>query len=243
MRRLGDTVLIEGTYQHQALQSGNPVQRFWHYNKLVAIDQIMPPSPTDFVLDVGCGSGVVADHLGKGCRRVIGIDGNREAIHFARAQFKRDHLIFLEALVDEAFETNEPVDKVYSLELIEHVYFAQGLALLKNCRRILKPDGLVFLTTPNYHSLWPAIEWTMDRLRLAPQMGGHQHVEYYHRHKLQKLADEAGFSVLRLATGWLLSPWLAPLLGDRAATALSRLELKALPVGGSLLVAVLQVRP
>ena len=130
------------------------------------------------------------------------------------------------------------VDKFYSLEVIEHIYRPQGVAMLRNFHRLLRRGGQALITTPNYRSFWPVLEWTLDRFGLAPKMAGEQHVEHYHRRKLAEVAREAGFRVSTIRTICVVSPWLAP-VSWRLATAAAKSELRIpLPLG-CVLVAVL----
>jgi 2-polyprenyl-3-methyl-5-hydroxy-6-metoxy-1,4-benzoquinol methylase len=242
VRRTGDTVLVEGDYQYEALHSGNAVQRFWHENKRLTIERLLPPAPGELVLDVGCGSGVVADFLAERGAEVVGIDGNERAIAFARGRFDRPNLTFRLGLVDERFRSDRPVDKIYCLELIEHIYRDQGRTMLSHFLRILRPGGAVFLTTPNYRSLWPVIERLMDALRLAPPLADHQHVEHYHPAKLRALAADAGFVVETLRTTCFAAPWLAP-LSHALALRVDRLETGLDLVPGSIVACVLRKAP
>lgn len=107
-KRTGDTIKIPGDYQYKALTTGNPVQRFWHESKQRIISQLMPPEPTDFILDVGCGSGVIANFLGQSGAKVWGIDGNKDALNFARETFKAPNLEYHLGLVDDLFECGAP---------------------------------------------------------------------------------------------------------------------------------------
>jgi 2-polyprenyl-3-methyl-5-hydroxy-6-metoxy-1,4-benzoquinol methylase len=105
---------------------------------------------------------------------------------------------------------------IYCLELIEHIHRLQAEKMLDLFHCSLKKGGKVFLTTPNYRSLWPVIEWLLDHSGLVPVMGGHQHVEFYHRKKLADLCRKHGFIVNKLVTICFLSPWLALISGRLA---------------------------
>ncbi len=240
-RRTGDDVAIGGDYQYRALHEGSAIQRFWHLNKQTTIARLLPPAPTDRVLDVGCGSGVIASFLAGSAAHVLGIDGNERAIAFARTQFGASNLAFHEGLVDEEFQLDEPVDKIYCLELIEHIYRDQACRMLENFGRLLKPGGVIYLTTPNYRSFWPVIEWLMDALRLAPRLANDQHVVKYHRRKLTALCREVGFEVDQVATTCFLAPWIAPLSG-RLARWVDEKETKLDILPGSILVCTLRKR-
>lgn len=209
--RTGDTVKISGDYQYQALTGGNPVQRFWHYSKQLSILRYLPPLSTDCVMDVGCGSGVITDFLGRSAQSILGIDGNVDAIRFATENFSRENVRFELNSVDNVDSYSEPMDKIYCLEVIEHIYESQARNMLQSFLRILRPGGKVFLTTPNYRSLWPFIEWSMDTLCLAPPLLDHQHVEFYNMKKLARLCKIAGFDIVVTASSCFLAPWLSPL--------------------------------
>jgi len=237
-RRTGDTARIDGAYQCRAITEGNPVQRFWHETKKIVIDRFLPPNPTDRVLDVGCGSGVVASFLGEFGATVLGLDGSERAVQFAQATFQSENVTFRQCLVDEDFCLDEPVDKIYCMEVIEHVQRAQAVEMLNSFHRSLVPHGRVFITTPNYLSLWPFIEWGMDRLSVAPKLADVQHVSRFNKRSLTALCVEAGFAVDISTTCSFLAPWLAPLSWKFARTICS-LEIRSpLPVG-SILVFVL----
>jgi 2-polyprenyl-3-methyl-5-hydroxy-6-metoxy-1,4-benzoquinol methylase len=239
MRKDGDLAEISGDYQYRALTQGIAIQRFWHHAKLLAVQTYLPPVASDVCLDVGCGSGIVSALLGDRAARVVGIDCNPSAIEFAARQFGRDNVSFRLGYVDKDLNVDGPVDKIYCLEVIEHVYPEQAAEMLNTFHQVLRPGGAVLLTTPNRHSLWPLIEWAMDLLGRAPKLADDQHVEGYHRRKLAALCRAQGFVVETLSAMCFAAPWLAALhwgLAERCFRWES--HWKANP--GSILVAVLR---
>ncbi len=236
--RSGDAVRISGGYQYEALTQGNAVQRFWHYNKQVTINKYLPANRSDLILDVGCGSGVISNFLAKSGASVRGIDGNPDAVEFAQDNFQLPNLSFERGLVDGEFVTDQPVDKVYCLEVLEHIYLEQGREMLSHFHRVLRPNGAVFLTTPNYRSHWPILEWLLDCFKLVPRLADDQHVEFYHSRKLKTLAISAGFQVERIVKTCFVAPWIAPISWKMAEKA-SLLETNSL-FPGAILVAVLR---
>jgi 2-polyprenyl-3-methyl-5-hydroxy-6-metoxy-1,4-benzoquinol methylase len=238
MRR-GDAIPIPGDYQLRASRAANPVQRFWHAAKKIVVDRELPPAAGDFVVDAGCGSGVISDHLAAAGADVIAIDANPDAIRFASAEFRRPNLRFVAGFLDDQLSFDRAVDKIYSLEVIEHMHRPQGFAMLRNFARALRPRGRVLLTTPNYRSPWPLMEWTLDRLHMVPTLDEEQHVAHYHRRSLRDLAREAGLNVVSIRTVCFASPWLAP-LSWRFATAVAKGELRTPLLPGCILVAVLE---
>jgi 2-polyprenyl-3-methyl-5-hydroxy-6-metoxy-1,4-benzoquinol methylase len=237
--RKGDTIQIAGDYQARALREGPAVQRFWHHAKMLAIRKYLPPSPRDFVLDVGCGSGVVSSFLGRSGAQVLGIDINEEAISYAKEANVMQNVDFVVSLVDQPLPVERPVDRIYCLELIEHIYESQAESMVREFHRKLRPGGTVFLTTPNYRSAWPLLEWVMDRSGRFPEMAEHQHVTHYTRSSLRRLCEKQQFNILRMASMLCFSPWLAP-LSWRLAERVFSLEADLPFVPGSILVAVLE---
>ncbi len=236
-RRAGDPIPIAGDYQYRALTSGFVVQRFWHHLKIQALLRTSPPHPGETVVDVGCGSGVVADLLAGHAAEVHALDANPLAIAFARARFAHPNLHFHLGLAEEVEFAAGHFDRAYLLEFVEHLSREQLAPLFDRLRRWLKPGATVFLTTPNYHSAWPAIEFVMDRLRLAPEMGGVQHVTRATRGRLTDLAAGCGFEQLEVGRAVGLAPFVSP-FGWRLAGRLDGLERRLGSPLGNLLYAL-----
>lgn len=98
------------------------------------------------------------------------------------------------------------VEFVYSEHFIEHITRDQALSLLKECGRVLKPGGILRLSTPNLKKLvdeylarriseWEDVDWrpaTPCRLvNEGLRLWGHQFV--YDDDELTLLLHEAGF--------------------------------------------------
>jgi 2-polyprenyl-3-methyl-5-hydroxy-6-metoxy-1,4-benzoquinol methylase len=235
---LPSPIAIPGNYQHRAATEGPAIQRFWHYTKRLAIDRFLPPGESDFVIDAGCGSGVVASHLGASGACVIGIDPNRDAIDYATRTFSAPNVSFQNTTI-ERLSLDRPADKIYSLEVIEHLPKSEAAVMLQRFHAALRPGGQLFLTTPNQHSPWPIIEWMVDRTGLVAPMGGAQHVEMYHAGKLRAVTTQQGFDVVTVRSMCLLSPWAAA-LSWTAARRLFDFELRLPGVMGPVLIAVLR---
>jgi 2-polyprenyl-3-methyl-5-hydroxy-6-metoxy-1,4-benzoquinol methylase len=235
-RRLGDAIQIPGNYQFQAAFEGSAPQRFWHQTRFEVCLDMLDVGPSMHVLDAGCGSGVFADMVAAvPGTEVTAVDGNRDAISFARQQFGRSNLEFRNGLVDELAFESASFDRVSCLEVIEHIHPEQGRAVLRTFHRLLSPGGRLLISTPNMRSYWPALEWGLDLLHLVPTMEGEQHVAGYHPRSLQALGEEAGFRLVSTRTLFVVSPWVA-LATWRLAKALHRLEAASPVHMGTLLV-------
>ncbi len=233
---MGDAIAIEGDYQHRALTSGPPVQKYWHRSKLELLEWFFVPDAGLDALDVGCGSGVIADGLGKMGLNVTAIDANPQAIAYAQATFARQNVRFLPGYLDELELPDASFDVATCLEVIEHVYPPQIDKLLSDFRRLLRPGGRLLLTTPNYRGLWPLIEWAADRFASTAKMDADQHVTHIHRRMLRKFVEAAGFEVEKIRCYCTFAPFAAP-MGVGLAQLIDRGERRIdLPFGNLLAV-------
>ena len=239
MDKNSDAIFIPGDYQEVAATQGPAAQRFWHYSKRMIIDRCLPPAMDDIVLDAGCGSGVISAYLSGKSRRVIGLDASADAIAFARRRFARANLSFIQALIDQPPAENISADKIYCLEVIEHIYPEQARRMLALWHTLLRPNGRILLTTPNSRSVWPLIEWLMDHLRLAPPMAGDQHVARYSPRALAAMCEGAGFSIVQMTSVCHIAPWLA-WIDWQLAERVCRRELDRRGLWGPILAAVLK---
>ena len=209
---MGDEVAVPGDYQHRALHEGRAAQRFWHRGKLDEVERMLEPRTGDVIVDVGCGSGVLAARLAEHAgTRVVGIDANAAALAFARQRYAGANLEFLHGMADELELVALGANKIAFTEVIEHIYPDQARATLRRFHEALPSGGRLVVSTPNARSLWPAIEWTLDRLALVPHMADDQHVASYTPASLAALGEEVGFRRREVRTVHLLAPWLAPI--------------------------------
>ncbi len=234
-KRIGDKIFIEGAYQYNAYYTGKPIQRFWHYTKLQEAQREIAAEKTDHILDAGCGSGLLAYFLAKDSRaEVLGVDANPAAIDFCQTRFQLPNLRFSRALIDDLPFSNNSFDKIVFLEVIEHLSREQGHTVLQRFYDLLKPGGLLVISTPNKKSSWPLIEYLLDRFRLVPTLAGEQHEYLYSGRELRKTAETAGFRSISRKTVNFLSPWLAP-ISWKLALKVHALEIKGKCRIGSLL--------
>jgi O-antigen biosynthesis protein len=102
------------------------------------------------VIDVGCGEGYGAAILAELARTVIGIDIVPEVVAHARRTYERDNLHFeVASAVDLAGIEDDSADVVVCFEVIEHVREHEQDELIAAARRVLRPDGLLVISTPD----------------------------------------------------------------------------------------------
>ena len=238
---------VPGDYQYRALTSRHRMQAFWHFGKLFMIDRIIRRSlahePT--ILEIGSGSGNLLLQTIIPGTFPIALD-----ISFASLAFVRDRLHALgrgpdglrNSLCTQAVGQQLPLasgslDWVLLSEVIEHL--VEPGAVVREAKRVLRPGGFLLVTTPNYRSLWPVLEWGIDRFDLAPKMAGEQHIAQFHAVLLRQLLEDAGLEIRRLGSIYFLSPFIS-LVSSRLAHRQLERELQTLTSLGMLLVSVSQ---
>jgi 2-polyprenyl-6-hydroxyphenyl methylase/3-demethylubiquinone-9 3-methyltransferase len=101
------------------------------------------------VLDVGCGGGLIAEPLARLGARVTGLDPAPETVEAARrhAAGQRLDIDYRAGRVEELEAEAAAFDAVVCLEVIEHV--PDVAAFLKVCAGLVRPGGLMLLSTLN----------------------------------------------------------------------------------------------
>jgi 2-polyprenyl-3-methyl-5-hydroxy-6-metoxy-1,4-benzoquinol methylase len=161
------------------------------------------------VLDVGCGHGFFGNLLALGSpdRQVVGVDPMASKIAVARRVAER--LPNARYAVGSAADiTDGPYDVVTILDVLYLLPRPAKLALLRQCRALLAPDGVLLLKTndrqPRWKYLWARFEeQVMTSLGLTEGEG----LYFLNAAQNQALLDMAGFQaeVIRLDS-WLPYP-------------------------------------
>jgi SAM-dependent methyltransferase len=152
-----------------------PVSYFdWHEQPGYWADITHHFAPDSKLLDIGCGSGWLAQHF----PAYTGIDGSADAVRIAK-DLRRN---VIAGDVDEALPFAERAfDAVVMKDLLEHV--RDPVALVREARRVLTPGGLLFASSPD------AQRWVWD---------DYTHRRPFTKKSLRLLFADQGFDVLRV---------------------------------------------
>jgi len=115
----------------------------------IEVSDLLQVAPTDRVLEVGFGSGVVIDHLSKlaGAGMVVGIDASPEMLTQARARnmsaIRGGGVDLRHGSVEQLPFDDNSFDKALAINSMQA--WPDAVAGLGEIRRVLKPGGLVAL--------------------------------------------------------------------------------------------------
>lgn len=138
------------------------------------------------LLDVGCGNGsFLAFMKGLGWD-VQGVEPDPEAAEMARSRLQAK---VLTGTLENAQLPSDYFDAVTLAHVVEHVH--DPVTLLKECRRVLKPGGMVVVRTPNLASLGYQL-FSEFWLGLEPP----RHLSLFNSHTLRVCAEKAGLRTL-----------------------------------------------
>ncbi len=101
------------------------------------------------VLDLGSGTGELCKcALDAGAASAIGVNLSAEEIEFAQA---RCGATFVQSEIEEYLRSAQEasVDRVFALNILEHLGKDQLIGVLEGVRRVLKPGGALVVMVPN----------------------------------------------------------------------------------------------
>ena len=165
------------------------------------------------VLDIGCGAGLLCEPLTRLGAQVIGVDPSASNIAAAKLHAERGHLsVDYRCTTIEEMDARERFDIVLAMEVVEHV--SDVGAFLGRCAAILKPGGLMVVSTinRNWKSFALAIVGAEYVLRWLPR-GTHQWEKFvtpdeltHHLHNNRlAITEQTGVVYSPFADHWSLS--------------------------------------
>jgi 2-polyprenyl-3-methyl-5-hydroxy-6-metoxy-1,4-benzoquinol methylase len=147
---------FKGTDSQTLLAEAQKHARFFDHLFGPLLSEAKPAS----VLEAGCGPGhFLYWAKSRGFESVRGFDLASQQVELARSLGLPAEVASFQGYLprfDQSF------DLIVALDLIEHLTRDEGMEFLELCRAALRPDGRIFLTTPNGSALRPGPVATGD---------------------------------------------------------------------------------
>jgi 2-polyprenyl-3-methyl-5-hydroxy-6-metoxy-1,4-benzoquinol methylase len=138
------------------------------------------------ILDVGCHLGLFLDVARERGWKATGIEPSRWSVERARER----GLDVRHGTLDSVHFEDESFDVITMWDVVEH--FTDPLAELKRAHRVLRPDGLLAVSTMNVDALFPRLAgrrwpWYMQ-----------MHLVYFSRRTLHNMLTKAGYRIVEV---------------------------------------------
>jgi len=159
----------------------------------------------DVGLEIGCSNGLMTEMLAQNLSQLTVVEAASD--FFQAVQNRKLANVHVYHEMVEAFHPAQQFDCIFLTWVLTHIEDAQGL--LSRIRTWLKPDGRLFIVTPNARVLSRQLALHMnliqDLFALTENDRNHGHVRAYDRARLVAEAEQAGFQVIH-QTGLMLKP-------------------------------------
>jgi dolichol-phosphate mannosyltransferase len=175
--------VLSADYDHRAFDSRIALQRYWQRERHRIILRFIGDGGK--ILDVGCGSSRILQDLPGS----VGVDVLLRKLRFVRPVHPEvaQASVFALPFPDASFDT------VICSEVIEHV--PDEPAVLGELTRVLRPNGVLVLGTPDYGRIfWHIIEWVYGHV--APGGYADEHITHFDRDGLRARLVALGYEVL-----------------------------------------------
>ncbi len=147
------------------------------------------------ILDIGCGGGLLCEPLTRLGATVVGVDASEKNIKVAAMHSAENGLTidYRNDTAEALASAGEHFDAVINMEVIEHV--ADVGAFLTSCHKLLKPQGIMLVSTLNRtaKSLLFAKIGAEYILRWLPR-GAHDWNKFITPHEMEDHLVGAGFT-------------------------------------------------
>lgn len=98
------------------------------------------------ILDIGCNEGYLGAAIKMSDNEVVGVDINEQSIVKAKEVLDDAHVV--NVLEEKIPYPDKYFDVIIMTEVIEHFLLPEDV--MKEARRLLKDDGFIIITTPNF---------------------------------------------------------------------------------------------
>jgi ubiquinone/menaquinone biosynthesis C-methylase UbiE len=181
---------IKESFANQAIQfSQNPIlNNDEHLKVIVNMGSI---EHEEWVLDLGCGTGLLTQAIEEKTKRVVGLDLTREMLNEAQLQSKKKNksILYLLGDAEELPFMDGQFDCVMTRLTIHH--FPEPLKIIKELGRVLKSGGRM-IVSDIISDLDPQKQ---GRHNNVEQLRDPSHVKFLNEKEILELIQEAGLDI------------------------------------------------
>lgn len=158
-------------------------------------------SPESVVLDFGCGSGRVARYVAPRCAELWAVDVSPRMLELIGERLDDATNLRFARCQDVAIPDvpSASIDVVYSFLVLQHLEREDAFLVLRELRRVLRPDGVAILTFPNL--LADGYLEGFVRYALTGEVTNPARARVYTPQEVERVLPAAGLSVVELEAG------------------------------------------
>jgi len=135
--------------------------------------------PNEVVLDLGCGTGFLFQHINKSIRLLVGLDISSKALREAKKRTKNmSNIVLVRADADNTPFPNHIFDRVFAITLLQNM--PNPLKTISEMKRIGKPQSMFVITglkkkftQESFFDLLKMAQLKVSTLETDQQLKGH----------------------------------------------------------------------
>ena len=186
---------IDAGYYDQILEEGfnrgRGIQPNWHHSTFTFVKKFIKRE--DIHLDFACGPGTFIGKYSAG--ESIGVDISKKQIEYAANKYGHAGNFVTNEEFDFSIYQNY-FDKITIIGLLEFLNDDEILLLLDDLYFILKDNGTILLTTPNFKSLMSVFEKIVNLITQVNYKN--EHVNKFNKIKMNNLLTKSKFKSVKV---------------------------------------------
>jgi 2-polyprenyl-3-methyl-5-hydroxy-6-metoxy-1,4-benzoquinol methylase len=173
------------------LKNNRGIQANWHNLTFLKVKKYLNSNIKH--LDYACGSGTLIGVYSEADS--IGYDISSRQVVYANTNYKQKANFYMTDELDYLKNENK-YDVITVLGLLEFLSTEDNIDIINNLHGLLKPNGKLILTTPNFTSTMFLLE------KIVNLIGGisyeNQHISKLNKAKLEKLLNKTKFKIINV---------------------------------------------
>ena len=193
---------IQEGYYDNIFHERKGIRSAWHHAKFEFVKKNI--NKKNIHLDIACGPGTFLSLLNN--KKSFGIDISKNQINYAKKKYGSKNKKFI-VLKDKLPFKRNSIDSISLIELIEHLPLKKIQKILDDSFNCLKKNGEIYITTPNYLSLWPILEIILNLISSVSYKD--QHITKFNKFNIKKIVDDKKFKIVSIKSFILFGPFLS----------------------------------